>query len=218
MEIVNYICTHSLTTGNSRISSLSWTKGFQVTCRCTALWGGCQKARYFLASLSFWMRWNCSCKRRTRTIPSSLTPSGLWIWPFWSTCCVTWTDWTWPCRVSYICCLTWCKCVCICQQTEAVQDAYSKGRFSAFSRSAKIQRARHLLRRPERAKSQICNAGWKPARELCDPVLWSTTEKATDYVPRRPVQCGDRLFESPTSHGWGCGRVGDDRSLWGGPT
>ena len=26
-----------LTTGNSRISSLSWTKDFQVTCRCTAL-------------------------------------------------------------------------------------------------------------------------------------------------------------------------------------
>ena len=37
-----------LTSGNSRISSLSWTKGFQVTCRCTAPYGGCQKARYFL--------------------------------------------------------------------------------------------------------------------------------------------------------------------------
>jgi len=34
MEIINYM---RLTTGNSRISSLSWTMGFQMTCRCTAL-------------------------------------------------------------------------------------------------------------------------------------------------------------------------------------
>ena len=36
MEIVNYIRHMCLTTDNSRILSLRWTKGFQV-CRCTAL-------------------------------------------------------------------------------------------------------------------------------------------------------------------------------------
>ena len=54
MEIVNYICTHALkTTGNSRISLLSWIKGFQVTCRCTSPYGGCQITRYFLGFFSF---------------------------------------------------------------------------------------------------------------------------------------------------------------------
>ena len=52
MEIVNYIRTR-LTTGSSGISSLSWTKDFQVICPCTALRGGCHKARYSLASLNF---------------------------------------------------------------------------------------------------------------------------------------------------------------------
>ena len=131
MEIINYICTHAHHRQfKSLIVELDQGLPDYLPLYCTVRRLSVGKVANLLTSLGFWILWNCLWKRKTVTILSSQTLSGLFLWAFWSTCCGSWdrlnlTLWGKLTRPG-------AKCVWVCQQTEAAQDACAKGKFNIF--------------------------------------------------------------------------------------